>query len=120
MRGKAELMWWEGLPGMDARYLNPAMRGVDDRACLVACAARLNRHVERDRGTLLRNRNRHTAEQLKPFLEPHGQRLSTDMDGYLRRLSLVLAVDQCEPGASRREVGRLFEDQYKFMNLVPA
>jgi hypothetical protein len=122
------MTWWEGLPGMDVRMpLLPGQRNWADRAVALACAARLTARPEADaRGNVhvgvdrFRHAQHWRADSLMRLLEPKSRQVGTDMDGYNRRYSLCMAVEMLGPGAGERDVTKLFEENYRYLALVPA
>jgi hypothetical protein len=95
------------------------MRGWADRTIAVAVAAKLSQPAEDGRISAFKYEQRWRANEIMRLLQPPGQRLGTDMDGYNRRLALVLAAEQLGRGANRRDLSKLFEENYKYVALAP-
>lgn len=77
--------WWEGLPGMDWRYLPPD-QDFGNRVTAIACAQRCHGEPvahHRPPGREVEN----TADLFFGWL----QRAGTAWEGYVRRLSLAMA-----------------------------
>lgn len=110
------MTWWEGLPGMDVRApLHPSLRGWADHAIAVAVAAQLSQPAEGGRISQFKYEQRWRANEIMRLLQPPGQRLGTDMDGFNRRLALVLAAEQLGRGAQRQDLRKMFDENYKYL-----
>lgn len=93
-----DVAWWEGLPGMDWRYLPPDPV-FGDRATSVACACRVWGVVS---GTVSREVE-NTADRFFAWI----QQAKSQWDSYVRRLSLAMAC--ASPTTTRNLVNDLIK-----------